>query len=684
MDLTLFRLIGEAFVALAAGLGLASPEPTTVDGYRLVNDLLAGGEPDAQALVETTVEAVYHALAESADDAAVEPVLEGVRAMVDRYGRRPDVLATAAPAGPAGMAGDQISTAGAVTLAIFTAAVEEGTWPQNLDARLATDVLEALVGAVFRRSENIAVLGRLPIGAETARAPADEMPSLPEVPHSVAFPTPPPLPPVAASPVPPIDDIAASPWDGIGAPSPAPSRDPETGPAPEDVAIAADCGLKPEVIAALRQIAAKLGQNATDAVLTRRGRALVALIKSLATGRESDPVDTRQLRADAGIWITEGLLDRADQSLSLAEDNHLRGAQRDFHRVGFHMGRAADLRMARAELSAATGDLRRAARHVVSAMRCFPVGERGLQWPLRLKQGEFLAEAAKFDDVAALREAAAAFEAAAEDADSAGSPRGRTLAVIAWAAAAVAMAHHEQSTRLAAAASDALGDIIPQIAPGDDVLFGLAQLRLGQAIIAGAIGSPDLSRLVSASEAFAAAVGALQNVGGPELTEAQGWSGLTFASLARATNDKGPAERAIVPLDAALASAEAPYLFDAARLLEMAMSLGDAAQGAGFRRNDVRLLSLAATAYGRAIAGFAASDAELIGRLEEQRAACLWRRGQITGLLDDLDGAATAFRRAVAAAESQGDTMRAGLLRGELERLLISIDQAALPAVRDA
>jgi hypothetical protein len=122
---------------------------------------------------------------------------------------------------------------------------------------------------------------------------------------------------------------------------------------------------------------------------------------------------------------------------------------------------------------------------------------------------------------------------------------------------------------------------------------------------------------------------------------------------------------------------------------EIAGALGDAAQAAGYRRGDVRLLETAVAAYRAALSDDRhPSSPDVAGKHEEQLAACLWRLGELTGEPDLLRQAAVALREAFNIAESQGENMRAGLLRGEFERLCTAIETAMArtpqPVVHDA
>ncbi len=654
------RLIGETLAALAAGLGIAvAPQPPR-DGYDVAIRLLSDERPEAVALVETCLDAACRALADDGSSVTdAEPVLIALGEIVRHYASRSDVLAAAAE--PSAEArGDQLSVVPAITLAVLSAAVRDGAWPAEIDARLATGVLDAIVTSALADPHRLALAAAI-LDGPTASPPSAEA-----------------WPPVAADQgsVAPAAPLATQTAEVAASTATADLRLPPVSPADQEVARVT--GLSPQAVRNLRALLPEGELAKSEQPLSERARELVALAARLAHA-SADPLSAIPAGAEAAAALQAGLFDRADQVLGAAEDAYLRAAQQDLGRASAMMARAAELRAARADLAAALGSYPRAARHMLTVLRYLPANELVLRSRTHLRRGAYLQSAARQGEMGArLREAATAFQAGANEAEAGGFAELKAHALLEWAGVALALARAEQDPRIAGQAADAIGAALAALPiAGADGAWGLAQLRLGHAILLSATGAPDTARLASAAEAFAAAAATL----GPERRpsawlEARGWHGLTLVRLAAVTGDRNHADRALPDLEAAFTAPDFVLLFDAVAG-DLAAALGDVAQAAGYRRGDVRLLALAAAAY-RAAADSVpdGTSADMIGHFEEQRGACLKRVGETTGDLASLRSAAAAYERAMAYAEAKGDMMRSGLLHGELDLLRNRLDGA--------
>lgn len=657
------RLIGETLAALAAGLGFAVGSDPPRDGYDVAVGLLSDERPEAVALVETCLDAACRALADDGSSIAeAETVLIALGEIVRHYASRSDVLATAAePSSEA--AGDQLSVVPAITVAVISAAVRDGAWPAEIDARLATGVLDAIVSSALADPQSLARLA----GSFGGRTQPSAAPG--EVSNAVAS-----LDGAASLATPVVTQT-------VEAPMSAPTVELRLPPvSPADQEIARTTGLAPQAVRNLRAMLpdGELANSPSEQNLQDRARDLVALAARLAHA-SADPLSAIPAGAEAASALQAGLFDRTDQVLGAAEDAYLRAAQQDLARASAMMARAAELRAARADLAAALGSYPRAARHMLTVLRYLPANELVLRSRTHLRRGAYLQHAARQAEMGArLREAAAAFQAGANEAEAGGFAELKAHALVEWASVAIALARAEQDPRIAGQAADAIGAALAALPIGGaDGAWGLAQLRLGHAVLLAATGAPDTARLAAAAEAFAAAAATL----GPERRpsawlEARGWHGLTRVRLAAVTGDRNHADRALPDLEAAFTAPDFATVF-APVAGDLAAALGDVAQAAGYRRGDIRLLALAGAAYRVAadsVPHGASSDA--IGHFEEQRGACLKRVGEATGDLGSLRAAAAAYEHAIAGAEAKGDTMRAGLLRGELDLLRNMLDGA--------
>ncbi len=648
------RLIGETLAALAAGLGIAVTADPTADGYDVAIRLLSDDRPESGALVEGCLEAACRALADDGSSVTdAEPVLIALSEIVRHYASRAAVLASAAEPS-SDPAAEQLPVVPAITLAVISAAVRDGAWPAEIDARLATGVLDAIVASALADPERLALVAQV-------------------------LPTAPPLPPpeVSAAATPATPDTAETTSVAASAAS-AELRLPPVSQADQDVARAT--GLSPQAVRNLRALLpeTELSDTGAEQGLGERARGLVALATRLAHA-SADPLSAIPAGAEAASALQAGLFDRTDQVLGAAEDAYLRAAQQDLGRASALMARAAELRAARADLAGALGAYQRAARHMLTVLRYLPASELVLRSRTHLRRGAYLQSAARHGETGArLREAAAAFQAGANEAEAGGFAELKAHALVEWSGVAIALARAEQDPRIAGQAADAIGIALPALPiSGVDGAWGLAQLRLGHAVLLSANGAPDTARLASAAEAFAAAVSTL----GPDRRpaawlEARGWHGLTLVRLAAVTGDRNHADRALADLEAAFTAPDFATLFHAIAG-DLAAALGDVAQAAGYRRGDIRLLALAAAAY-RVAADSVVEGAsgDLVGHFEEQRGACLKRVGETTGDLAALRAAAEAYDLALVAAEAKGDRMRSGLLRGELDVLRNMLDAA--------
>lgn len=645
LDVTLFAFVGDTLVALASGLGFVRGRGDDGKGFEIATRLLESDAPEAARLVEESVRAICAAI--SAEDVAAdeaEAALADLGTIVRAYAGQPEVLA--AVAGPAGDE-NAPSSAAKLTLAILTAAVNGAQWPPRLSPGLATSILENVLAVVLANPRNLAVLSLL-------SPPQCEPPVLEGLPSTEPL--------TGKTFGVPTEAAPPSPSDAVPPPQPAIE--------PLDEAVAAQTGFPALGVASLRHVVAPRAAHPKllAAILLERARALAALVARLA-GSESGQEQRGHRGHEAAHALGQGAFDAADRALSLAEDDHLRAAQSDMHNVAVHMARATELRLARAELAAALGDFRRSARHMVSALRCLPAGERMGRWQFLMRQGALLKAAGREGDVAALREAATAYRSAAAEASAIDVVHAWAHALVEWAATAIEIARTEDNPRVASEAADTLSQALAALPrDGHDALWGLGQLRLGHAVLLSATGSPDVGRLVSASEAYHAAMIALARDPRAAI-EAQGWYGMTLVRLSAATGDRTTADRAIPHLEGALEDPEARLVF-AESTAELAAALGDAAQSAGLRRGDLRLLETAAQAYRTALADLQAmGQTSGLGGLQEQLGACLWRLADSTRDPVLFQAAAEALQWAIVEAEQQGDTMRAGLLRGELERM---------------
>jgi len=644
------RLIGETLAALAAGLGIAVTADPPADGYDVAIRLLSDDRPESAALVEGCLEAACRALADDGSSVTdAEPVLIALSEIVRHYASRSDVLASAAEPS-SDPATEQLPVVPAITLAVISAAVRDGAWPAEIDARLATGVLDAIVASALADPERLALVARV-------------MPAAPPPPPSELS--------TAAAPATP--DTAETTTVAANA-APAELRLPPVSPADQD--IARTTGLSPQAVRNLRALLPET--ELSEQGLGERARELVALATRLAHA-SADPLSAVPAGAEAASALQAGLFDRTDQVLGAAEDAYLRAAQQDLGRASALMARAAELRAARADLAGALGAYQRAARHMLTVLRYLPASELVLRSRTHLRRGSYLQSAARHGETGArLREAAAAFQAGANEAEAGGFAELKAHALVEWSDVAIALARAEDDPRIAGQAADAIGVALPALPiSGADGAWGLAQLRLGHAVLLSATGAPDTARLASAAEAFAAAASTL----GPDRRpaawlEARGWHGLTLVRLAAVTGDRNHADRALADLEAAFTAPDFATLF-AAIAGDLAAALGDVAQAAGYRRGDIRLLALAAAAY-RVAADSVAEGApgDLVGHFEEQRGACLKRVGETTGDLAALRAAAAAYELAMVAAEAKGDRMRSGLLRGELDVLRNMLDAA--------
>ncbi|MFZ4805944.1 MAG: hypothetical protein ACOYLQ_01710 [Hyphomicrobiaceae bacterium] len=640
MDVTLFAFVGDMLAALASGLGIVRAPRDDDEGFAIATRLLESDAPEAGRLVESAVRAICAAIAAEgvgADEA--EAALADLGTIVKAFAGRPEVVASASTS-----AGEDNarSAAANLTLAVLTAAVNGAQWPQRLSPGLATSILESVLTVVLSNPRNLAILSLL------SPPTSDPTPT----------PTPTPAEPLVA----PLSPESSAMTTEVAPPPPAIE--------PLDEAVAAQTGIPAVGVAALRRVVAVRAPHPKllAAILLERARALAALVARLA-GPETGQDHSGRRGIEAAQAMRQGAFDAADRALSHAEDDHLRAAQSDMHNVTVHMGRATELRLARAELAAALGDFRRSARHMVSALRCLPAGERMGRWQFLMRQGALLKAAGREGDVAALREAATAFRSAAAEASAIDVAHAWAHALVEWAAAAIEIARAEDDPRVASEAADTLSQALAALPrEGHDALWGLGQLRLGHAVLLSATGSPDVARLMSASEAYRAAMVALARDPRAAI-EAQGWYGMTLVKLSLATGDRTTADKAIPHLEGALEDPEARLVF-AESTTELAAALGDAAQSAGLRRGDLRLLETAAQAYRSALADLRAQgQTSGLGGLQEQLGACLWRLADSTRDPVLFQAAAEALQWAIVEAEQQGDTMRTGLLRGELERL---------------
>jgi len=646
------RLIGETLAALAAGLGIAVTADPPADGYDVAIRLLSDDRPESAALVEGCLEAACRALADDGSSVTdAEPVLIALSEIVRHYASRSDVLASAAEPS-SDPATEQLPVVPAITLAVISAAVRDGAWPAEIDARLATGVLDAIVASALADPERLALVARIMPAAPPPPAPPSELST-------------------AAAPATP--DTAETTTVAANA-APAELRLPPVSPADQD--IARTTGLSPQAVRNLRALLPEA--ELSEQGLGERARELVALATRLAHA-SADPLSAIPAGAEAASALQAGLFDRTDQVLGAAEDAYLRAAQQDLGRASALMARAAELRAARADLAGALGAYQRAARHMLTVLRYLPASELVLRSRTHLRRGSYLQSAARHGETGArLREAATAFQAGANEAEAGGFAELKAHALVEWSGVAIALARAEDDPRIAGQAADAIGAALPALPiSGADGAWGLAQLRLGHAVLLSATGAPDTARLASAAEAFAAAASTL----GPDRRpaawlEARGWHGLTLVRLAAVTGDRNHADRALADLEAAFTAPDFATLF-AAIAGDLAAALGDVAQAAGYRRGDIRLLALAAAAY-RVAADSVAEGAtgDLVGHFEEQRGACLKRVGETTGDLAALRAAAAAYELAMVAAEAKGDRMRSGLLRGELDVLRNMLDAA--------
>lgn len=706
MDVACFSFVGQTLGAMASGLGLAAPSARPADGFGVATLLLEDERWGAGRMVEAGLRALCEVIAdEDLDAARAEHTLGRLGDLVARYLADRQVMAGA---GTSLGAGAEATAAATMTMAIVEAAVRDGAWPADLEPALGGGILDRVLGAVLADPAYLLALSRA-LSAADGEAPSAEMAlddagdrepvsaALPSMMtdvaagHGVQHAALPPAELPVSEPRPSLASVL-EPAHQPGAPARLSVGPPESGAPPPsteeleaDARLGRETGLSVVTISALRAGSSRHrpGRAAvSDAIILERARALSALAARLATDGNRDGASGH--KRDAVAALEAGAFDAADRAMSLAEDAYLRDAQRNLAHASLNMVAAAELRLARAELAATTGDFRRAARHMVSAIRCLPPGERMVRWQFAMRHGALLRAAGQDGDVAALHESAAAYRAAANEATATGTPIAWARALSEWASTAIEIARVTSDVRFAREAIAALEHALPELPRADGDHWATAQLKRGHAIVLAAGAAPDPAHLASAAESFHAAIQGLPaDRPSDARIEAQGWYGLTLVRLSIATGDRAAADRAIPHLQGALGAPEFRAIFPGVSA-EIAGALGDAAQAAGYRRGDVRMLETAVAAYRAALADEReTASADTIGKHQEQLAACLWWVGELTGEADLLRQAAVALRAAFDIAEAQGESMRAGLLRGEFERLRDSMEAALARSDRE-
>ena len=571
-------------------------------------------------------------------------LLTALSSVVTRYGRDPDLALAIAE-----RTGEGLTPSQATAMVLMSEAVTHEGWPADVDAGAAASLLQGALEAALRDGDAIATM------LSIAEPPPSEEP---------------------------VDETSGDEQASYPAPVPTeefPRAVPQANrprPTPADELIAEGCGLSAEAVRVLRSVIDGRRETAiSERELQGRANTLAALAGRVAPDMSAHDVGA-PLRYAAAKAMVSGDLVAAEQGLSLAEDEHLRAAQQDMRRVTFHMSHAMRMRLARAELSELFGAHRRAARHVVAAIRYVPTGDKAMRAALMVHQGRLLCCSARTAD-AEWPEALEVLKQAVDEAEHAPAEM-RAEGLLYWAEAALGAAGPDDPKRLVDAATDALGQAITILGNATTVgrMWGLAQLRLGQAILHKPAARTDVRDLKSAGAAFAAAVATLDAQDQPsEFLEARLWLGLSLAWAGKYGGNLADYEAAMGHL---LAIRDAPEMAELLRRsTRFSGALADTAYQLGTRRQDRDLIAAAAELYRElASASDAPADAER-GAAFERLAACHWHLGEQSADVAELVRAATALGAAIEIADAVGDGRRAAILRDERERLRAVIEQSS-------
>lgn len=645
MDVALLRFVGDVLAALPVGLGRLPASLDPRDGLALATAALDSGAPESAELVRTMVDAGLESiLTDGLDARQAEAVLTALSDVVARRGL------------DRGDAGESLTPAQAAAMALMAAVIEEGTWPADADAAAAAGVLQAVLNVAMRDDHTLELVATLAANASDDRSE----------PSPPVEPAPSPPRPVRALPT--VPRLQAS---------------------PADERIAAACGLSAEAVRVLRSVIdGRRPEPITDHRLEFRARRLADLARRVVPDTSDHDIGA-PLRYAAARSIVEGDLVGGEQNLSHAEDEHLRAAQQDMRRVAFHMTHAKSLRLARAELSELFGAYRRAARHMVAAMRCVPTGDRAQRTRLMIHHGRLLGRAARIGDETAASEALGVLKTAVDEADQLGDAIIRAEALLHWAEAILATTSDNDASAAVDSAMDALGSAITVFGSGSGSVgasWGLAQLRLGQAIIHQRGARHEVRSLRSAASACAAAVVALEGSGdGTDLLEARGWLGYSLGLSARYGGNFADYDAALSHLVAARQASDQIELFGP-MAAELADVFAETTYHVGTRHRDLQLISAAAETYRDLVSSVLAGKGlrDQLGHAYERLAACHWHLGEQSGDIAHLVRAATALGEAIQHAEDSGDSHRGAVLRDERERLRALIEQASVEQQRDA